>query len=116
MAIPSGSGTEVLKRHYVHALSSTETALITGEANHIYTVISVVWTEQGDATEAVHMYVGYDAGSTDIYLMSSQSLTSEQTFVWNDKFVLTGTDILYTRAANSANIDVYITYIEQDHT
>lgn len=114
MAIPSGSGTEVLKRHYVHALSNTETALITGVANHIYTVLSVVWTELGDATEAVHMYIGHDAGATDIYLMSSQSITSEQTFVWNDKFVLTGTDILYTRTANASNVDVWITYIDQD--
>ena len=114
MAIPSGSGTEVLKRHYVHALSNTETALITGVANHIYTVLSIAWTEQADATETVHMYIGYDGGSTDIYLMSSQSLNSEETFVWNDKFVLTGTDILYTRTANAANVDCWISYIEQD--
>ena len=116
MAIPSGSGTEVLKRHYVHELSNTETALITGVANHIYTVLSIVWTEQGDNAETVHMYIGYDAGATDIYLMSSQSLTSEQSFVWNDKFVLTGTDKLYTKTANSANVDVWISYIDQDWT
>ena len=114
MTIPSGSGTEVLKRHYVHELSNTETALITGVANHIYTVLSIVWTEQGASSEEIHMYIGYDAGATDIFLMSSQPLGSEQTFVWSDKFVLTGTDILYTKAKNSANIDCWITYIDQD--
>ena len=114
MAIPSGSGTEVLKRHYVHALSNTETALITGEANHIYTVLSVVWTEQAAAAEAIHMYVGYDAGDVDIFLMSSQPIGSEQTFIWNDKFVLYGLDSLKVKAYAAGDIDVHCSYIEQD--
>ena len=114
MAIPSGSGTEVLKRHYVHALSNTSTAIITGVANHIYTVLSIVWTEQGGASELIHAHVNISAGSDDVYIMSSQPLGSEQTFVWNDKFVLTGTDRLFTRTADAGNVDVLITYIDQD--
>ena len=51
MAIPSGSGTEVLKRASVHNNSDAYTAVITGVANHIYTVISVVACDLGNAVE-----------------------------------------------------------------
>lgn len=114
MAIPSGSGTEVLKRNYVHALSNSSTAILTGVANHIYTVLSIIWTEQGNSSELIHTHINIDAGATDVYIMSSQSLGAEQTFVWNDKFVLTGTDRIFTRTANAGNVDVLITYIDQD--
>ena len=112
MAIPYGSGTEVLKRHFVHGLSNTDTALITGVANHIYTVLSIIWTEQGNATELINTFV--TSSSNTMYIMSSQSLAPEQTFVWNDKFVITGTDVLKTKTANAGNVDVWITYIDQD--
>ena len=38
MAIPSGSGTEVLKFSRFLAMDNTEQTLITGVANHIYTL------------------------------------------------------------------------------
>ena len=117
MANPSagfgGAGTEVLRRGYYHAMSNTEVTLLTGVANHIYTVLSVIFVEQAAASEAVHMYVDADLAGIDIFLMSSQPLNSEQTFVWNDRFVLTETDKLHSRTANAANVDVWITYIDQ---
>ena len=39
MAIPSGSGTEVLKSTTLTATSDTPAAMITGVANHIYTIV-----------------------------------------------------------------------------
>ena len=116
MAIPSGAGTEVLKRAYLHAMTNSEATLLTGVANHIYTVLSVVFCEQGAATETVNMYVDYDLGGTNVFLLFSQSITGEATFVWNDKFVITGTDKLHAIAQNSANIDVWVSYIDQDWT
>ena len=118
MANPStgfgGAGTEVLRRGYIHAITNSEATLLTDVANHIYTVLSIIFTEQtGAGTHALHMYVDADLTGTDIYLMSSQPITIEQTFVWNDKFVLTETDKLHARLAGSGNIDAWITYIDQ---
>ena len=44
MAIPSASGTEVIKYNTVTAMSTTIVDLIPSPlANHIYTVISIIW-------------------------------------------------------------------------
>jgi len=115
MAIPSGSGSEVLKRHFVHALSNSETDLIAGVANHIYTVLSISFTEQsGSGSHSLNLAIDANNAGTDIYLLSSQAITSEQTFIWSDKLILTGTDRLHARTASSGNVDVWITYIDQD--
>ena len=116
MAIPSVSGTEVLKRAYVNNLSNTDTAIITGVANHIYTILSVSFTERNNANELFHMYVDYDAGGTHINLLNNQTLNAYETFVWNDKFVMSGTDKLLVVTSGSALVDVYISYIDQDWT
>ena len=116
MAIPSGSGTEVLKRASVHANSGAYTTIITGVANHIYTVLSVVACEVAGATEQIAMRIDISAaGSNQIFLFPNTTLAGEGTFVWNDKFVLTGTDKL--EIYNSAgNVDWYVSYIDQDWT
>jgi len=117
MANPStgfgGAATEVLRRRYLTAISNSEETLLTGVANHIYTVLSVIFTEQAGASEAIHMYVDADSSGSDVYLMSSQPIGAEGTFVWNDRFILTETDKLHTKTANAANVDVWITYIDQ---
>jgi hypothetical protein len=116
MAIPSGSGTEVLKRVAFHANNNTWRTLITGVANHIYTILSIVASEQANAAETIAIRIDLDAaGSSQIYLTPSTSLAGQETFVWNDKFVLTGTDKL--EIYNSAgDVDWYVTYIDQDWT
>jgi len=112
MAIPSGSGTEVLKRVTTHNLNATWSSIITGVANHIYTIISIVYCSQsgtaGNATIAIH------DGSNEIYLMI-QNVGANGTFVWNDKLVLEGDDILKVHNAVS-NGDWYVSYIDQDWT
>ena len=70
MAIPSGGGSEVLKRTTIHAQSNTDTAFrwdgtmaTTGTAtytvptNHIITVLSVTMAESGNAAELISMYI-----------------------------------------------------------
>ena len=42
MAIPSGSGTEVLKNNIIQHGGTGESTLITGEQYHIYTVLSII--------------------------------------------------------------------------
>ena len=117
MAIPSGSGSEVLKRAYIPAVTNSPQKIIDGVANHIYTVLNLTFCEQGNATELIHLFVYPSADSSNgIYLLGSQSLTPYSTFVWNDKIVLTGTDELVFQTSDSANVDVYCNYIDQDWT
>lgn len=125
MAIPSGSGTEVLKRTTIHALTTNETAFrwdgtmattgtatYTVTANHIITVLNIIVAETTGSAENFNIYM-HD-GSNAIHLLRNQSLGVKETFVWNDRLVLTGGDklIVYTEAA--ANIDAVCNYIDQD--
>ena len=125
MAIPSGSGTEVLKRTTIHALTTNETAFrwdgtmattgtatYTVTANHIITVLNIIVAETQSSAENFNIYM-HD-GSNSIHLLRNQPLSFKETFVWNDRLVLTGGDKLVLYAEASANIDVVCNYIDQD--
>ena len=117
MAIPSGAGTEVLKRASAHAVTNFESKIIDGVANHIYTVLTVIFCEQSAGAENIYMQIDISAaGSNYIFLLENHSLPSQATFVWNDKFVMTGTDELQVYTEASTDIDVYCSYIDQDWT
>jgi len=115
VAIPSGSGSEVLRRVSIHALTDSSQILINGVANHIYTILSVIFCEQSGGAEQVYMQVDISAaGSNEIFLLEKQDIPADGTFVWSDRFVMTGTDELQVFTENSTDIDVYCTYIDQD--
>ena len=127
MAIPSGTGTEVLKRTTIHAQSSTATSFrwdgtmastgtstYTVPTNHIITVLNISFNEQGNTAEIFDMMV--NDGTNTIYLLQYQSLPDYGTFVWNDKIVLTGGDKLMIKTDSAANVDVFCSYIDQDFT
>ena len=120
MAIPSGSGSEVLKSVYKEALTNSVVKLIDGVANHIYTILTITWCEKGaDATNGIDLYVdlaGIDVSGgsgKDIYILNEHNVGSRETFVYSDRFVITGEDELFTRISTSANVDVVCTYIDQ---
>ena len=116
MAIPSGSGTEVLKRVYVDGLSNSPASpgvvLINGEADHIYTILSVVFCETAGSAQQVEINVKPD-GSGQVRILKNGSVPASGQFVWNDKFSITGTAELCVWA-NGGNVDCWCTYIEQD--
>jgi hypothetical protein len=114
MAIPSGSGSEVLKRGTFTVTDNTDTKILDGAADHIYTVLSVVVVETAGAAETFDLYVDPSAGGTDYEILSDQALGANETFVWNDRMVLTATDELNIKAGGACNIDIYISYIDQD--
>ena len=123
MAIPSGSGTEVLKTLYKSAQSdSPTTTLLTGDANKIRTILSIIWCEKGSAAEEINLWVdaGYNdvsgGADKDIYILHHQPIPAKGTFVWSDKFVLYGLDVLKSNLNATGNVDIYVTYIEQDWT
>ena len=125
MAYPTGTGSEILARTTIHAQSDTATSFrwdgtmattgtssYTVPALHIITVLSVIATDQGSASELMNMYM--NDGSNNISIISSQAIGSLGTFVWNDKFVLIGGDKLVVDTESAANVDLLCTYIDQD--
>ena len=137
MAIPSGSGTEVLKRTSITGLggsstygnwwhvdwtseavsSQASTAVVA--ANHIITPISIIICNQTTSNAYnIDMAVDTDISGGDIqYILYEQSVPSKGTFVFNDKFVLHPSDALKFRVnvdASGDNFSVYISFIDQD--
>ena len=114
MAIPSGSGSEVLTRGTFTITGTGDTKILDGVANHIYTVLSIIVCETAAGTESFNMFVDPSAGGTDYEILSDQALGANETFVWNDRLVITGTDELNITMASASSTDIYISYIDQD--
>ena len=131
MAIPTQatSGSEVLRRGSIDALSNTETAFrfdntspggtgsghqaYTVPANHIITMLSIIISERGNAAKYLHMWLANVVSGQTIQLLQSEPIGAYKTFVWNDRFSLIGGDALKIRATASADIDVWFSYIDQ---
>ena len=114
MAIPSGSGTEVLKRAIIDGQGAVEGTLITGVANHIYTILSIIICERSNTTKNINLTIDPSAGGTDIRITRSLAIGPYETFVWNDRFVLTGTDKLQCITDSGGDFDIICSYIDQD--
>jgi|TARA_Y100000034_G_C6695231_1_gene306318 hypothetical protein len=114
MAIPSGSGTEVLKRAVVDGANNTTTSVLTVPTDHIYTVLTITIFNNDSANKTFHIY--YDTtGSNNIFIQKSTSLPAEECFVWNDRLVLTAGDVLKIQST-STETDIVCSYIDQDWT
>ena len=108
---PSGVGTEVLRRVYLESANNTTTSLLTVPTDHIYTILSVIFENGQAATKNFTMLVSGD-GSGGVYLVRNQEIAQNDTFVFNDKFVLTENDILKI-TSDSTDHDVWCSYIDQ---
>ena len=124
MAIPSGTGTEVLRNGLWQTQSTDVTSFAfdagnptlgdetdTVPTNHIITMINITWTETGNAAETFDLYGTFD--SKAIYLLLSQPLPAYGVFNWNTKFVMIGGDYLKTRCS-AGDVDVHYSYLDQD--
>ena len=114
MAIPSGSGTEVLKSAVFASVSTSAVKILDGVANHIYTILSITVCETAGAAEAFNLRISTDGGSNAFFILVSQPLGINKTFVFNDRLVISGTHELIMNTNSSANLDVTIHYIDQD--
>ena len=111
--MPTGSGSERLRRATIHNLNADTQAILTGAAGHIYTIISVIFHDLQGAAGTIRMYV--NTGSDNVFLVKDESHGTSETFVWNDKFVMEEDDIL--AVYNSVdNGDWIVSYIDQDWT
>jgi hypothetical protein len=115
---PTASGKEVIRRSYIDGAAESEATILTGVASHIMTIISIIICDRsGQADNKFDLYVDFDAGGTDVYLLKDQAVGANNTFVFSDRFALTATDKLHivgASAAGTAQYDVWCTYIDQD--
>ena len=117
MAIPSGSGTEVLKNLAKDALNNTwwSGSDVTVPTNHIWTIISIVMSNMSANTADFGLRVVPSAGGSIELIPNTgdTQITRYGTFVWNDKIVLSAGDEIrvYT---NQDSMDIFISYIDQN--
>ena len=116
MAIPSGAGTEVLNRAALNMTASDgDNKIIDGVALHIYTVLTVsIYNHHGTDVALLTMYVSESASTTRI-ILNDAPCPAKETFIWNDKFVLVGTDELLVNTTKDTGY-FYCSYIDQDWT
>lgn len=106
-------GKEVIRRTYTNSSGNSEFTLLSGVANHIITVISIIMCSQTTSEMDIDLYIDADLAGTDIKLLNTFRLNGKQTFVWNDKFALTETDKLHGDSTDAGGVDWWITYIDQ---
>ena len=125
MALPTGSGSEILRSGGINGLTSTQTSFNFGggistvatnntvvPALSIVTILNIVFCERANADELVDLYV-YKS-SNDCHILTQQSLPARSTFVYSDRLVLMAGDRISTNLASAGTVDVYFSYILQD--
>ena len=104
---------EILSYSLTAGVTNSESVILNGVDGHTYTILSVIITETAGAAETVDLYIDENGGGTDFELLSDQALGANETFVFNDKFVITDTDHLCAATASSANVDIVVSFLDQ---
>tara|TARA_Y100001947_G_scaffold1270_1_gene1151 strand:+ start:589 stop:918 length:330 start_codon:yes stop_codon:yes gene_type:complete len=104
---------ELLKVALKAGLTNAESILIDGASGHTYTILSITFTETAGAAETFDLYIDDDGGGTDYEIYSDQALAANATFEHTTKFVIEGTDHLCAATADTANVDVVVSYLDQ---
>ena len=114
MAIPSGSGTEVLKS-FLSGSGTGWITCITGVANHIYTIISFTICDANGTELSTGFQVKFkDASANDYYIYQNVVVPTKGTFVHNDRLIMVGNVDFEIKTFENAHISV--SYIDQDWT
>tara|TARA_Y100001951_G_C11064465_1_gene142650 strand:- start:96 stop:482 length:387 start_codon:yes stop_codon:yes gene_type:complete len=112
--IPSGSGSERLRRVTVNAQNNGwQNNVISGTAGHLYTILSIIFCDTQGASGVVGIKI--NDGSNDINILANQAHAAWGTFVFNDKFVIEEDDDLDVYNSVTAG-DWIVSYIDQDWT
>ena len=104
---------ELLKVSHTAGVTNSESVLINGVSGHTYTILSITFCETAGAAETIDLYIDDGGTGTDYEILSDQAIGANETFVFNDKFVIEDVDHLCAAAASSANIDVVVSYLDQ---
>ena len=125
MAIPSGSGTEVLRRGSINDLEAQAThfdfsgaAETTANqttnvvpAHHIITIISIIFYGKENVTNGIDLKL---KNGTNYIQILEHTLPYEDTFIFSDKIVLHPGDALQVTPASNHDVDIWYSYIDQD--
>ena len=126
MALPTGSGSEILCRGSVNELENQTTALdFAGNAEttknqttnvvpalNIITLLSLTCYEVENTTTNGIIMTSYN-GTNWINILR-QPVGQKETFVWNDRIVLYPGDKLAVEALIANDIEIWYSYIKQD--
>ena len=104
---------ELLKVSHTAGVTNSESVLINGVSGHTYTILSITICETAGAAETIDLYIDDNGGGTDYEILSDQAVGANETFVFNDRLVLTDTDHLCAATASSANVDIVVSYLDQ---
>ena len=104
---------ELLKVSLNAGVTNSESVILNGVNGHTYTILSVIITETAGAAETVDLYIDDGGGGTDYELLSDQAIGANETFVFNDKFVIEDEDHLCAALASSGNVDITVSYLDQ---
>ena len=104
---------EVLSVALKATLTDSEHVLINGVNGHTYTILSITFCETAGAAETFDLFIDDGGGGTDYEIYSDQALGANETFVHNDRLVLTDEDHLVAKTASSAAVDVVVSYLDQ---
>jgi len=104
---------EVLAVTLKAGLTNAESVLLNGVNGHTYTILSITLCEEAGAAETFDLYIDDGGGGTDYYIYKAQALGANQTFEHTGRIVLVDEDHLCAATANSANVDVVVSYLDQ---
>ena len=104
---------EVLRVALKAGLTNAESVLLNGVNGHTYTILSITFCEEAGAAETFDLYIDDGGGGTDYYIYKAQALGANQTFEHTGRIVLVDEDHLCAATANSANVDVVVSYLDQ---
>ena len=112
MTIPSGTGTEVPKM-LTQAITGALT--LTPDDVHIWIILNIIVKNNHSASTHFDIKISDDNGSAYQFILESQTLDQDKTFVWNDRIVLVdNTNKLMIDTNASDPLHVTVNYIEQD--
>ena len=112
MAIPSASGSEAAK---LVVYSLTDYTDLTPSNDHIWIILNIVLKNNHSSASSFSLQLTDDGGSTDVWLIESQALALDETFVWNDRIILhdnTSRLRIYNNSSN--NLHAAVNYIDQN--
>ena len=104
---------EVMKVALKAGVTNVENDLLTAASGKTLTILNISFCETGAAAETFDLYIDPLGGSADTYIYKAQALAANATFEHTTRLTMLATDVLYGRTADSADVDVVITYLDQ---
>ena len=105
---------DVLKVQKTNVVDADGEIVLLGVSADSQTVLSISICETGNADETFSLLHTAAGGGTEFYIYIDQSLPAKSTFIHSDKIVVDDTDQLMVLAGGACDIDVIVTYLQQD--